>query len=164
MFPQISHASTVLRLFFLNFIIRHTRAQFIPICPIGFVWGGYCSIGAFSQCPASLPPFHCISGSCCRDQRPLIARLGPILYPWNLGIGGGLGGIGGGLGPRPGGIQNTFPGLSGLGGVGGGSFCFDSALNCFSFISYCFQSQYQLCMATHCRRSCGFCRLGGIAG
>lgn len=102
------------------------------ICPIGFVWGGLCGIDA--TCPPSLPPFRCLLGSCCRDQRPLFARLGPIVYPQNL-IGGG----------------------ANLG-------CRDNALNCPLYLRYCFMSIFRLCMMTHCARTCGFCGFGGLGG
>ncbi|KAI1722813.1 hypothetical protein Ddc_06993 [Ditylenchus destructor] len=113
----------------------------LAICPVGFVFGGLCGLsgGAFlgGACPLSLPPFHCIRGSCCRDVRPLFQRLGPTFYPPGLGLG--------------------------LGGIGLGGICFDRALNCYLYTTYCILPIYALCMATHCARTCGLC-FSGIGG
>ncbi|KAI3413667.1 hypothetical protein GPALN_011155 [Globodera pallida] len=100
-------------------------------------------------CPPSLPPFRCLRGSCCRDQRPLFARLGPIVYPQDL-----LGGFGGISPGTFGGGLNSLIDLT----------CFDSALNCYLFQPYCFVPIYQLCMFTNCRRTCGYCGLGTFGG
>nr|CAD2178624.1 unnamed protein product [Meloidogyne enterolobii] len=139
------------------------------VCPIGFVWGGLCGFG--TPCQPSLPPFHCLRGSCCRDQRPLAARLGPIIYPQDLisiyGF-GGFGGNGFGFSPGIGGFGGLIPGgliPGGFGGFGGGfgGICFDTALNCFSYVAYCVVPIYRLCMITRCARTCGACR-GGLLG
>ncbi|KAF7635675.1 ShKT domain-containing protein [Meloidogyne graminicola] len=162
-------------LIFINFP-SFIKTQ-IGVCPIGFVWGGICGFG--NPCQPSLPPFHCLRGSCCRDQRPLTARLGPIIYAQDLiglnGFGGGFGfspGIGGGLGgfggiiPGGGGFGGIIPGGGGFGGIIpgggfgglGGGFCFDTALNCFSYVAYCVVPIYRICMITRCARTCGVCR------
>uniref|UniRef100_A0A1I8B1W1 ShKT domain-containing protein n=1 Tax=Meloidogyne hapla TaxID=6305 RepID=A0A1I8B1W1_MELHA len=120
---------------------------------------------------------QCLRGSCCRDQRPLIARLGPIIYPQDLisinGF-GGFGGFGNGFGFAPGiggmgGFGGIIPGLI-PGGIPGGGFgggfggiCFDTALNCFSYVPYCVVPIYRVCMITRCARTCGVCR-GGFGG
>uniref|UniRef100_A0A914HC20 ShKT domain-containing protein n=1 Tax=Globodera rostochiensis TaxID=31243 RepID=A0A914HC20_GLORO len=134
--------SLVTAFFSLFALIRRNRAQ-NGICPLGFVWGGQCGFGVV--CPPSLPPFRCLRGSCCRDQRPLFARLGPIVYPQDL-----LGGFGGISPGTFGGGLNSLIDLT----------CFDSALNCYLFQPYCFVPIYQLCMFTNCRRTCGYCGLG----
>ena len=76
---------------------------------------------------------QCLRGSCCRDQRSLFARLGPIIYPQDLI---GFGGIG------------FAPGIGGGGGIGipsgFGEFCFDTALNCVSFVAYCVVPIYRV--------------------
>uniref|UniRef100_A0A914KPU7 ShKT domain-containing protein n=2 Tax=Meloidogyne TaxID=189290 RepID=A0A914KPU7_MELIC len=114
---------------------------------------------------------QCLRGSCCRDQRPLAARLGPIIYPQDLisiyGF-GGFGGNGFGFSPGIGGFGGLIPGgliPGGFGGFGGGfgGICFDTALNCFSYVAYCVVPIYRLCMITRCARTCGACR-GGLLG
>ncbi|KAL3117171.1 hypothetical protein niasHT_007574 [Heterodera trifolii] len=143
------------KIFFCLFALIRQKIAQNGICPLGFVWGGQCGLGVV--CPPSLPPFHCLRSSCCRDQRPLFARLGPIVYPQDL--------LGGGGGLFPGG---TFGGRFNLNSLLALS-CFDNASNCFLFLPYCFQPIYQLCMLTHCRRTCGYCAgfgtaLGGAGG
>lgn len=99
-----------------------------------------------------LSRLQCLRGSCCRDQRPLAARLGPIIYPQDLisiyGF-GGFGGNGFGFSPGIGGFGGLIPGgliPGGFGGFGGGfgGICFDTALNCFSYVAYCVVPIYRV--------------------
>uniref|UniRef100_A0A915E8U5 ShKT domain-containing protein n=1 Tax=Ditylenchus dipsaci TaxID=166011 RepID=A0A915E8U5_9BILA len=129
---------------------RSISAQ-LAICPNGFVFGGLCGLsggaGLNGACPLTIPPFHCIRGSCCRDQRPLIQRLlVPTFYP-NV-FGNNNNGIGIGIG-------NNIPIINTRINV-----CIDRAVNCNRLVF----NAYTTCMVRNCARTCGVCHSTVIGG